>query len=137
MPEADPPTDRCFGCGAGNPRGLRLACRTVAPGEVEGTWRADEEFAGAPGVVHGGIQAALLDEAMGMAAHAGSGEDELDVATVDLRLRYRRPVPTGTELRIRGVLERVEGRDYYARGEIVGPDGETLTRAESRWRRLR
>ena len=132
----DGPEERCFGCGQQNPAGLRLRFRVKQGHEVEAEYLAPEHFCGAPGVVHGGIQAALLDEVLGMACHAAAPDEDLDVATVDFRLRYRRPTPAGVRLAVRGRLLRVEGRDYFVEGEIVSPDGEVLTRAEARWRRL-
>jgi acyl-coenzyme A thioesterase PaaI-like protein len=46
--------------------------------------------------VHGGIQAALLDETLGFAAHAARGPDgpDFDIVTVEFSLRYRWPAPT-------------------------------------------
>ena len=93
------------------------------------------EHCGAPGVAHGGIQAALLDEAMGMAIQTGS-EEEAYVVTAEFKLRYRRPVPVGEPLVVRGELQRREGRDAWVEGAIVGADGERLTVAEARWRQI-
>jgi len=56
--------------------------------------------------------------------------------TVDFRLRYRRPVPSGTPIRIRGRFLRCEGLDYFVEGEILDAHGAALTRAEARWRRI-
>jgi uncharacterized protein (TIGR00369 family) len=131
----DSPDNGCFGCSPHNDRGLRLRFRRVGKGEVEAPYQVAAHFCGAPNVVHGGVQAALLDEAMGFAVHEGSDE-EIHVVTAELRLRYRRPVPGGVPLRIRARFLRSEGDDYYVEGEIVGADGSALTRGESRWRRV-
>ena len=128
--------DLCFGCGQRNAQGLRLRFREAGAGAVETSYVAPDHFAGAPGVIHGGIQAAILDEVLGHAAHAGSGEDDFDVVTVDFRLRYRRPAPTGVPLTIRGRLLRTEQRDFFVEGEIVDATGRVLTQAEARWRRV-
>ncbi len=132
----DGPEDRCFGCGHSNAQGLKLTFRPMPDGSVESDYVAADTLAGAPGVVHGGIQAALLDEVLGMAVHVAASDPKLSVVTLDFRLRYRRPTPTGTPLKIRGRLLRVEGTDYLLEGEIVGPTEEVLTRAEARWRRV-
>lgn len=132
----DGPEALCFGCGHRNERGLKLRFHVSPDGEVRADYTVDDTYRGAPGVVHGGIQATLLDEVLGMAAHAGAGLEGLNVATVDFRLRYRRPAPTHVPLAIHGRLLRVEGRDYFLEGEIVDPGGEVLTRAEARWRRI-
>lgn len=133
---SDGPDDRCFGCGQRNEQGLRLRFRRTGPGAVEAVYEAPAQFAGAPGVVHGGIQAALLDEALGFAAHAADEGADVDIVTVEFSLRYRRPAPTGTPLRIRGRLLRSEGRDFWMTGEIVDPDDIVLTQADARWRRI-
>lgn len=129
---------RCFGCGPANEHGLRLRFRRVAPGVVEGEYTAPEHQAGAPGVVHGGIQAALLDETLGFAIQAARepADVDFDIVTVEFSLRYRRPAPTGQPLRLRGRLVRQEGRDFWLAGEIEDASGRLLTQAEARWRRL-
>ncbi len=132
----DDPQNRCFGCSPHNPRGLRLVFTRTGEHTVEARYTVDPALCGVSGVVHGGIQATLLDETLGMTAHHASGEDGHFV-TVDLDLRYRRPVPTEVELVVRGELVRVDGRDVHLRGEIATPNGEVLTTAASRWRRLR
>lgn len=132
----DGPEDHCFGCGQHNPHGLRLRFRVGLAGEVESRYEAPAFQAGAPGVLHGGIQAALLDEVLGMAAHRGLERPDTWLVTADFQLHYRRPAPTGVPLRVRGRLERVEGRDHFVAGEILGPGDEVLTRAEARWRRI-
>ena len=105
-------------------------------GSAECLYTAPEHLAGAPGVIHGGVQATLLDEAMGHAVHFTDVDPDLDIATVDFSLRYRRPAPVAVPLTVRGRLLRAEGRDFFVAGEIVSPGGELLTMAESRWRRL-
>ena len=128
--------DRCYGCGQGNPTGLRMSFEH-RDGSAECRYTAPDHLAGAPGVIHGGVQATLLDEAMGHAIHFADPDPELDIATVEFSLRYRQPAPTAVPLTIRGKLLRAEGRDFFVAGEIVSPGGEVLTTAEARWRRVR
>jgi acyl-coenzyme A thioesterase PaaI-like protein len=87
-------------------------------------------------VIHGGVQATLLDEVMGHAIHVANVDPDLDIATVDFALHYRRPAPIGVPLTLRAHLVRTEGRDFFVSGEIVSPKGEVLTTAEARWRRV-
>jgi acyl-coenzyme A thioesterase PaaI-like protein len=109
----------------------------LADGSAQCLYTAADHLAGAPGVIHGGVQATLLDEAMGHAVHLAGVDPDLDIATVEFSLRYRRPAPVAVPLTIRGRLLRTEGRDFFVAGEIVSLSGEVLTTAESRWRRLR
>lgn len=137
----------CFGCGPHNERGLQLTFMHVSPSGVAARYTAPEHLCGAPGVIHGGMQAVLLDEAIGFAVHAhhesmGLDADNADqaawqrVVTVEFDLRYRRPAPVGVELGVRAEVVRVSGRDYLAIAEIVGEDEEVLTSATAKWRRL-
>lgn len=131
----DDPENRCFGCSPHNPRGLQMRFRHLGGGEIEARVEAAPDLAGPPGVIHGGIQAAMLDEVLGVAAHQGL-EDGAHVVTADFRLRYRRPAPLEAPLRLRARLTRREGRDLFVEGEILGEEGAVLTRAEARWVRL-
>jgi uncharacterized protein (TIGR00369 family) len=137
MPEEIVRDDRenvCFGCSPHNEDGLRLRFVRTRDGGVEASYTAPEKFCGAEGVIHGGIQAAMLDEVLGIAAHVGLADDDLDMVTVDFRLRYRRPAPVGRQVAVRGRFLRMVGRDVYVEGEIVDDGGETLTTAAARWR---
>lgn len=135
----DGPEATCFGCGHANDRGLRLVFTRTGQRTVEARFRAEPHWCGSPAVVHGGIQAALLDEVMGMAGHLAfddEPEGTAEIVTADFRLRYRRPVPVAAPLLLLGELRRVEGRDVFVEGEIRDEAGELLTRGEARWRRL-
>ncbi|MDJ0789724.1 MAG: PaaI family thioesterase [Myxococcota bacterium] len=132
----DGPEDRCFGCGQRNEDGLRLRFREIGEGQVEAEYTAPTKYDGAPGIVHGGIQATLLDEVLGLAIDRVTDVPRMDVVTADFKLRYRRPVPSGVPLRIRGRTVATEGRSFFVEGEILDAAGEVLTRAEARWVRL-
>ncbi len=134
----DDPANRCFGCSPHNARGLQLAFTKVDRGVVEARYVAAPELCGMDGIVHGGVQAAILDEAMGFAVHAAfETRDEANAATIELNLRYLRPTPTGEELLVRARFVRAEARDVWVAGEIRDAEGTLCTEAESRWRRLR
>ena len=106
----------CFICGMENPVGLHLHIYETAPGEVESTYIAPEHFQGYPGVLHGGIVAAILDEISGR-AHMGS--DPLNprfMFTAKLEVKYRQNVPIGRPLKIIGkaVKTKVRSADAWA-----------------------
>jgi acyl-coenzyme A thioesterase PaaI-like protein len=122
----------CFGCSRTNPRGLALrfvergqtvCCETVVA----------SEYQGAPGVVHGGIQAVLLDETSCAAAFRATGGH---VVTGTLMLRYLRPCPVERALRIEARTIADDGRALTVGAEIHDAvSGELLTRAEGRFHR--
>jgi uncharacterized protein (TIGR00369 family) len=74
-----------------------------------------------PGIVHGGIVAAMLDEVVGRVAMIDDHHHFM--MSVKLEVKYRRPVPTETPLRIVGRVVRLRGRLGQAVGEILLPDG--------------
>jgi uncharacterized protein (TIGR00369 family) len=93
---------RCFGCGPLNEEGLRMTFlpegeESVAEFEVPARYQSWK------GVVHGGIVALLLDEAVGWAAwHRGHPG-----VTGKLEVRYRLPLRIGERIRLVGKVEEV------------------------------
>lgn len=128
---------RCFGCGQDNESGLRLRYRRTGEGSVEAEYSVPEHFRGADGVVHGGIQATLLDEVMGLAVHSMLAAEDHKIVTAELNVRYRKATPLETPLLIRASLVRVAGSNLFITGAIVDAAGDVLTEADARWRRLR
>ena len=73
--------------------------------------------------MHGGIAALLLDHTLGVANHwAGTSG-----MTAELTLRYHRPTPLFTPLRITAEQTAVDGRRIRTRGTIAGPDGDCVS----------
>ncbi len=132
----DDPDNHCFGCSPHNDRGLQLSFHSVDESTVWSEYTAEEYLGGAPGVIHGGIQAALLDETLGFAIENRYPDVDPWIVTVDFKLRYRRPVPTCERIIIHARFLRSEGKDFYVEGEIVNESGEVLTKAEARWREI-
>ena len=82
-------------------------------------------YEGPPTLVHGGVSALVLDQMLGEAVMA-SGTPAM---TGRLTLSYRRGTPLG-DLRAEAWVERTEGHKAFARGHILGPDGEPTVEAE-------
>ena len=119
----------CFVCGVANPFGLHLDFYETAPGEVTASFTAPAEYQSYPGIVHGGIVAAMLDEVSGRAL---MGVDlPRFMYTAHLDIRYRKNVPIGVPLRLVGHAGKSKGRSAAATGEIYGPDGTLLAQAEA------
>ena len=93
------------------------------PGVVETTYIAPDHFQGYPGVLHGGIVGALIDEISGR-AHMGSDPDNPRfMFTAKLEVKYRRNVPVGKPLKIIGKAGKSKARSAEAWGGIY--DAET------------
>jgi uncharacterized protein (TIGR00369 family) len=126
--QKQPNSKSCFVCGVENLSGLHLKFYNTAPGEVTAEIVVPEQFQGYPGIVHGGVVAAMLDETAGR-AHM-RGDPPRWMVTAQLNVRYRKPVPVGQPLRIVGHAGELKGRVGKAHGEIYGPDGTLLAEAE-------
>jgi len=114
----------CFVCGPDNPEGLRIRF-AAAEGRAEASYAPRREHQGYAGISHGGIVAALLDEAMVYAATSLGHW----VATAEMTIRYSRPAPTGETLTVAAEVVRRQKRLVECRAEIRGEDGSLLAAA--------
>lgn len=89
--------------------------------EVCSEYTVPDSYQSYPGIVHGGIVAAMLDEVVGRVAMIDDHHHFM--MSVKLEVKYRRPVPTETPLRVVGRIVRLRGRLGKAVGEICLPDG--------------
>ncbi len=127
----DSPRHRCYGCGQRNPEGLRIQFE-VEGRRVSGRFRPRDAHQGYPGVAHGGIAAAALDEAMGWAMYAAGAW----AMTARMEVKYRQPLPLSQELVVTAQIVRDRGRRLEAEGEIRTGAGEVLAEARGLFLRL-
>jgi acyl-coenzyme A thioesterase PaaI-like protein len=121
--QRQPNSLHCFICGMENPVGLHLHIYETAPGEVESAYIAPEHFQGYPGVLHGGIVAAIIDEISGRAHMGGDPLHPRFMFTAKLEVKYRRNVPIGKLLKIIGKAGKSRARSAEAWAGIY--DAET------------
>jgi uncharacterized protein (TIGR00369 family) len=114
-----PNSRMCFACGLENRIGLKMAFYQDERGRVVAKFTTRDEHQGYPGVVHGGIVTAMLDEVLGRVAIAA----ERWMVTGRLNIRFRRPIPVGETLTIVGETVVWKKRTLEARGEIRLADG--------------
>jgi uncharacterized protein (TIGR00369 family) len=125
-----PSSRMCFICGRDNPLGLRMQfTEDIGAQQVRAELTFPDEFQSYPGVVHGGIVAAVLDETAGRAVLLGGSDDDL-MATLRLTIRYRMPTPTEVPLTAVGWVERRSGRGTRVAGEIRLLDGSVTAECE-------
>ena len=116
----------CFGCGAQNRIGMRLRFFVEPDGAVVATVRLSRRFQGPHGFVHGGVIAAVLDEAMSKAIHASAHGAKIMALTRRMETEYLRPTPLGAVLTVRGRQDRVEGRKHFCSGSLHDAEDRTL-----------
>jgi uncharacterized protein (TIGR00369 family) len=125
-PFAHSAQNRCFGCGQANSSGLKLEFLLAPDGSVVCPATLSDQFEGPHGFLHGGIIATLLDESMSKAVRARG----LTAMTRHMEIDYRRPVPSGTPIRMEGKVVRSEGRKHWAEAHIVDKDGTALAQGK-------
>ena len=119
----NPKTKRCYVCGPENPGGLHVPFFQDGPHGSRALYTAQVDHAGWPGMLHGGVTFALMDEALGWAVHFQG----LHGVTARADTRFRQPVPIGAKLIIRGWTLAQRRRLMTARAEIrIDNEEQTL-----------
>ncbi len=120
----------CYGCGVDNAKGLHADFPFhEETGEVRFQYSVERSFEGAPGFVHGGVLAALLDEAQGtLCYHVGHF-----VMTEQLHIKYHRATHLIEPVSIRCWLTAVRKRRLYTRGTIHSTSGDLLASSSASW----
>jgi acyl-coenzyme A thioesterase PaaI-like protein len=111
----------CFGCGDLNSAGLKLEFHFEGSKAVADLVPQDRHQ-GYPGIMHGGVIAAALDEAMGWAMY-GAG---VWAVTGKMEVKFRRPLPLHQKATVSGEVTRNRGRWLELRGEIRSEEGKLI-----------
>jgi uncharacterized protein (TIGR00369 family) len=127
--QRQPNSKHCFLCGVENPIGLKVSFYETQENRVLVRFVPKEIHQGYPGVMHGGIACALLDETIGrtLVSH------DIWAMTVDLQVRFHQPVPLGEPLTVIGEIVRLRSRMMEGRGEIQLADGSVAVSAQARY----
>jgi acyl-coenzyme A thioesterase PaaI-like protein len=129
-----PPSDKlldhrcCFACGPENADGLQLRFN-YGDGVAKTTFTPQKRFAGWATVLHGGVVATLLDEAMAHAAIAAG----VRATTGKLEIRFRKAAPMNAPLVAEGRLDGRRGRMLMLSATISGEDGTLYAEGQGRF----
>ncbi len=106
------PSNRCFGCGPANDKGLRIKSfpQSASQGSTEGDeciaeWRAEPHHEAFPGMLNGGILGALLDchsnwtAAWHLMRSSGASTPPCTV-TADFHVKLKRPTPSNAPVKL-------------------------------------
>ena len=130
MKSLQPSSRCCFVCGVENPFGLHLKFYNSEPGEVTAEYTLSENYQGYPGVAHGGVVAAMLDEAAGRSL-MGAADAPRFMFTARLNVTYRKTVPVGQPIRLVGKALESRARSARAASAIYDLAGNKLAEAEA------
>lgn len=132
------PIRHCYGCGADNPKGLRIKS-FFEDGQGISTWRAQEHHSSYPGFLNGGIACTLIDCHAAWTAFASEcaekglsmeKEPELPTGwTRAMKVEFLKPVPLNAELVLKARVIN-KGRTSRTVSCSVHAEGEERIRAE-------
>ncbi|MDR2884641.1 MAG: PaaI family thioesterase [Deferribacteraceae bacterium] len=123
-----PHSTRCFICGESNDVGLKCRFFTNETGHVYLTPTVQPHYCGFMSVVHGGIQTAMLDEAMGWCGFT-QGESEELYFTREINVKFKRNVPPSVPIFIETSLTDIKRGFAYTEGSIRDESGTVMTTA--------
>ena len=117
----------CFGCSPKNQYGLK--CKFVDEGEyVSCRWQPSEHYQGFFNVLHGGVQAALIDE---IACWAIFAHAKTVGVTTEMKVKYRKTVRTdGGEISLRAKLTDIARRLVTVHVELFNEKNELAVEAD-------
>lgn len=124
-------SQQCFVCGEDNPFGLHIHFELIGD-EAVAMYRCEERHVGWPGIQHGGITAALLDEAAGYVPHYLG----VMAMTAKLEATFVEPIQVGETVRISGRAISTHRRLIEVQAVITGEDGTVKAHALAKMRVL-
>lgn len=98
-------------------------------GTARAHFRIDPRFAGWTRIVHGGVMATVLDEAMAHAAIAAG----VRAVTARLEVRFRKAAPIDEMLLVEGRVEGRRGRLLSLAAKVSGADETVYAEAQGRF----
>jgi acyl-coenzyme A thioesterase PaaI-like protein len=119
---------RCFACGQDNSVGMQLQFQ-YGEASARAVFIPKPRFAGWTTMLHGGIVATLLDEAMAHAAIAMG----VRAVTGRLEIRFRKAVPIDEPLVAEGRVEGRRGRLLSLHATVSGEDGTLYAEGSGRF----
>ncbi len=121
----------CLICGMDNSAGVRGQFYNMEDGSVGGLFTFREEHQSYPGRVHGGMLATMIDELAGRVLWVDC-PDKIAV-TMDINVKYRKPVPYNTPLKGRGMYTERLSRAYSAKCYIMDMDNNILAEGVAKY----
>ena len=122
----------CLVCGLQNSFGLSASFFELENDELLAVFKPSEEHQSYPGRLHGGMVSTILDETIGRAimdANAG----KFWGVTVEISVRFKKPVPLDQELRVIARITRDSKRVFEGTGELLLPDGTVAAEARGKY----
>lgn len=127
-----PQTRGCLVCGRTNPHGLRLSLHVdPATSQVTTTFTPTSDYIGFENIIHGGLLATVLDEAM---VWASIWSAKRACVAAELTIRYRASALPGDALTVSASLATTRSKLITTTGQILRPgDNATIATATGKF----
>ena len=125
---------KCLVCGLKNELGLKASFYELENNEIAAVFKPIEEHQSYPGRLHGGIAGAILDETIGRAIMV-KNENTWGV-TVELNLKYKKPIPLNEELKVVGRITKDSSRLFEGTGEIILKNGDVAVTGSGKYLKM-
>lgn len=118
----------CFGCSHDNPHGLQMTFYEDGE-ELFCKWDPQPRFQGYNNILHGGIQATLMDETASWLVYVKMITSGV---TSRLDIKYKKPVPTNRgEITLRGKITEIKRNLAFIEIQLFDPDMQLCSSAEA------
>jgi uncharacterized protein (TIGR00369 family) len=117
---------RCFACGPHSAEGLHLVFEPDGEAGARSEITLPPRMQGYRGIAHGGVVMMLMDEVMAHTCRF-AGEKAM---TASCEVRFRKPVPLGEKLVMRGRIKDRRRNVIYLNASLTLEDGTELATAE-------
>lgn len=122
----------CFVCGLKNKFGIHAHFYITKDNELIALFTPSEEHQSYPGRLHGGVASAILDETIGRAI-LNKYETEVWGVTIDLNVKFKKPIPLNEELKVIGRITNENNRIFEGTGEIILKNGDIAVTAQGKY----
>ena len=125
-PEKNP----CFGCSLANKHGLNLEFY-VDGDELVSFWEPQPEYQGFINILHGGIQATIMDEIASWTIYVKA---ETAGVTSEMKVKYHKPIFMNKgKITIRSKIIKQEKRFITLETKMIDIDGKLCSEAEIKY----
>jgi uncharacterized protein (TIGR00369 family) len=119
-----PHTNGCLVCGRTNPHGLKMSLHVdPATGHVHSQLATRNEHVGFDGIIHGGILATIIDEAMVWCA---TWQGKRFCVAAEMNVRFVRPVSPGMTIRVKAKIDSARPRLVTTSCAVTSESGEIV-----------
>jgi len=124
-------SSNCFICGDKNDCGLHMDFYETDTNELLSLFTTKNHHQSYPNRTHGGVISAILDETMGRAILIY--EKETWGVTAELNVKFKKPVPLDTELKVIARITKNTRLIFTGTGEIFDDEGNIYATATGKY----